>query len=241
MHFSADVLYSYLLSDLEAHVDLTLPGWAPDSTPRQAACLALRDSLLKKFNQGDMPPADACRAALEKFKAVNERCGRWELVLESTYDEFLVNAVKREIENFWYREGVDPLISDYRECFTRGRAGPGASVNARDTDLYTKMFDSPLSSTRGLPEIWERCVVENDLFFAAEAARSYHYPHNVVDHSKYSFVNKTRTVARGICTEPSVNMWLQLGAGAILEDRLKSFFRIDLTVIRIVRSRHSRS
>jgi hypothetical protein len=109
MHFSADVLYSYLLSDLEAHVDLTLPGWAPDSTPRQAACLALRDSLLKKFNQGDMPPADACRAALEKFKAVNERCGRWELVLESTYDEFLVNAVKREIENFWYREGVDPL------------------------------------------------------------------------------------------------------------------------------------
>jgi hypothetical protein len=89
------------------------------------------------------------------------------------------------------------------------------------------MFDSPLSSTRGLPEIWERCVVENDLFFAAEAARSYHYPHNVVDHSKYSFVNKTRTVARGICTEPSVNMWLQLGAGAILEDRLKSFFRID--------------
>jgi hypothetical protein len=67
-----------------------------------------------------------------------------------------------------------------------------------------------------------------DLSFAAEAVRSGNHGHVEVDSSKYSFVNKTSTVARGICTEPTINMWFQLGVGAILEKRLASFFKIRL-------------
>jgi hypothetical protein len=90
------------------------------------------------------------------------------------------------------------------------------------------MFDSPLSSTRGLPEIWERCVRQDDRHFLAEARRLYIHGTDVVEASKYSFVNKTSTIARGICTEPTINMWFQLGLGSILERRLTSFFGIEL-------------
>lgn len=228
MYLSTDVLFSYLLADLSCVIDTTLPSWSIDSSSVEVACYSLRDSLLKKFNADDSPSPESCRAALEKFLAVNERCGSWSLVLESTLDEWLINAVKRELDHFWFIRGDEPLISDYREIFLRGRAGPGASISARDTDFYTKMFDSPLSSTQGLPEIWERCVSMRTLSFEAEASRAFAHGTNVVDCSKYSFVNKTRTVARGICTEPTINMWFQLGFGSALEERLSSFWGIDL-------------
>lgn len=228
MHFSADVLYDHLRSDLKGHIDWSLPGWSIDSSVEEVACYTLRDSLLKKFNQEDNPSDSACSAALEKFEAVNKRCQDWSLVLESTYDEWLINAVKAEIDNFWFIRGDSPLISDYRALYLRGRAGPGASISARGNDFYTKMFDSPLSSTEGLPWLWERCCSMSDLRYEAEASRSRH-GFTVVECSNYSFVNKTSTVARGICTEPTINMWFQLGVASVLEERLKLFWDRDLS------------
>jgi len=229
MDFSPSVLYSHLLADLSGHIDTSLPGWSIDSSVEEVACYSLRDSLLKKFNQEDKPSELACRTALEKFEAVNTRCATWSLVLESTYDEWLINAVKAEIDRFWFVGGVSPLVSDYREVYLRGNVGPGANISARGTDFYTKMFDSPLSCTAGIPEIWERCISMSALSFEAEASRAGH-GYDVVDHSNYSFVNKTSTVARGICTEPTLNMWFQKGVASVLEARLKRFWHIDLSV-----------
>ena len=229
MDFSPSALLLHLHADLSGHIDCALPSWSIDSSAKEVACYSLRDSLLKKFNQDDSPSPEACRAALEKFEAVNSRCATWSLVLESTYDEWLINAVKAEIDNFWFVRGDSPLISDYREIYLRGRAGPGASISARGFDFYTKMFDSPLSCTRGLPGIWERLTSMAALSSEAEAFRASH-GFDVVDHSKYSFVNKTTTVARGICTEPTINMWMQLGVASSLEERLKFFWGIDLSV-----------
>lgn len=229
MDFSPSVLYSLLLADLSGHIDTALPSWSIDSTEKEVACYSLRDSLLKKFNQEDNPSEEACRKALEKFEAINLRCANWSLILESTYDEWLINAIKAEIDNFWFIRGESPLISDIRELYVRGRAGPGASISARGMDLYTKMFDSPLSSTSGLPEIWDRCTSMSVLSYEAEAFRARH-GFDVVDHSNYSFVNKTQTVARGICTEPTINMWFQLGLEDALKCRLRGFWGIDLSV-----------
>ncbi len=228
MHLSADVLFSNLLADLGCHIDPTLPGWAVDSTPKQVAAFCLRDSLLKKFNEEDDPSLSACTAALEKFEAVNKRCANWVFNPEFTKDEEILNEIKNVIHDFWFVGGDSPLISDYRQLYAEGRAGPGASISARDTDFYTKMFDSPLSSTRALPEIWERCVCTDDRHFLAEIQRLVTHGTHVVDSSKYSFVNKTVTVARGICTEPTINMWFQLGMGAVLERRILQFFGIRL-------------
>jgi hypothetical protein len=228
MPIKADVLYSNLLADLSEVIDPSLPGWAVDSTVTEVACYSLRDAFLKKYLEEDRPSDSACRAALEKFEAVNKRCGEWELLLNTTFDAELIGEIKKVIEQFWFVGGVSPLVSDYRELFLRGRAGPGASLQARGTDFYTKMFDSPLSSTDGLPSIWDSCVSMSDLHFEAEALRSYRHATVIVEASRYSFVNKTTTVARGICTEPTINMWFQLGMGSVLEARLKSFFGIGL-------------
>jgi hypothetical protein len=228
MHLSADVLYSKLLVDLDCVIDTTLPGWSVDSSVEQVFCYCLRDSLLRKFDKEDRPSAVACAAALDKFKAVNNACASWIDKSEFTKDEELLGEVKHIIEQFWLVGGDSPLVSDFRTLYEYGRAGPGASISARGTDFYTKMFDSPLSSTKGLPEIWEQCVLMDDRHFLAEARRLYVHGHTVVDSSKYSFVNKTVAVARGICTEPTTNMWFQLGLGCLLERRLKTFFGIDL-------------
>ena len=229
MNFSSDALYSALHADLGEVANLDLPDWSVDSSVREVFAFSLRKSLLKKFNQEDLPSKEACRAALEKFLAVNTRCASWKPTFEFTSDEEMVNEVKNQIYNFWFVGGVSPLISDLRECYFEGRAGPGASISARGTDFYTKMFDSPLSSTKGLPELWERCVSMGGLSFEAEASRLSAYGYDVVDSSKYSFVNKTVTVARGICTEPTVNMWFQLGVGRMLERRLSSVYGINFS------------
>ncbi|DAD50579.1 TPA_asm: RNA-directed RNA polymerase, partial [ssRNA phage Gerhypos.4_59] len=228
MRINADVLYSNLLVDLGDVVDPALPSWAVDSTSKQVACYLLRDTLLKKFNEEEKPSPNACLAAFKKFTAVNDKCAEWSLVLDRTSDEELINSVKMELYRFWYVGGDSPLISDLREVYLEGRAGPGASISARGQDFYTKMFDSPLSSTRGLPEIWERCVSMGGLSFEAEASRLLNHGYDVVESSRYSFVNKTTAVARGICTEPTINMWFQLGIGRMLERRLGSFYGIWL-------------
>jgi len=50
----------------------------------------------------------------------------------------------------------------------------------------------------------------------------------VVRESKLSFVPKDRTTSRVICAEKSLDMFFQLGLGSIVEDRLRSFWGIDL-------------
>ena len=228
MHNKADVLYQKLLQDLASHIDVQLPSWSVDSTPKQAGCYALRDSLLKKFNELDNPPVGACSAALDKFRAVNEKCLKWEFCPEFVWEEEVLNLVKDTVSDFWFNRD-SPLINDFRQIFDAGHPGPGASLGTESCDFYSKFFDSDLTGTPDLIPTWDQCVVVNRLFFEAELLRSVHHDTKAVTASNYSFVNKTRTVARGICTEPSINMWMQLGVGAILSERLKTFFGINLS------------
>ncbi|DAD52404.1 RNA-directed RNA polymerase [ssRNA phage SRR5466725_4] len=228
MRVNATALSKALLSDLQDEIDVQLPSWAPDSTPRQVACYALRDSLLKKFNEADKPSDSACAAALEKFHAVNKRCGDWINLCESSLDEMLVEGVRDALYSFWFKNHDTPLVSSINELFVNGRAGPGSSVKARDSDFYTKMFDSSLTGTGDLPYCWGRLVCISEVWREAELLRQSLHGTTVVESSNYSFVNKTTKIARGICTEPSINMWFQLGLGGFIEHRLKTVFGIDL-------------
>ncbi len=230
MRFSAEMLQQSLHQDLSTHIDVNLPSWAIDDSPKQVACYRLKESLLKKFNQATKPSPDACRAALDKFLAVNERMSKWELSLNHVQPDWeLIGMLKAELKEFLDPSNEGPIYSDYQLMFELGYAGPGASIGAKGCDFYTKMFASKLSTTKGLSDVWSTLVSRNAQLREAYSDPACDVSHNVVDHNKLSFVNKNREIARTICTEPSVNMWMQLGMGAILHRRLRQVYGIDFS------------
>jgi len=233
MRFNADVLLSSLRNDLAPHISTSGKySWSIDNTPAEVACYRQLDSLIKKFNQSDGPSDEACRNALEKFQNVNERLKEFTIRYDFMWEEELVGEFKKQIYEFWYYDSgcTTPLVSDWTEVFNRGRMGPGASLLAKGTDLYTKLFGGSLTATQGLSDLWSTLVARNPQFLVAYSDPAWVYGTDVVDGNKLSFVNKTQLIARPICTEPSINMWMQLGMGTILESRLRDKYGIDLSL-----------
>ncbi|DAD52617.1 RNA-directed RNA polymerase [ssRNA phage SRR6960551_1] len=224
-------LSTQLSADLSGHIDVQQSSWAPDSSPKQVACYLLRNALLKKFSDGGEPSQDARMAAQKKFLMVNNHVRWWSIPYETSLDEMMVGEFKNALYRFWFTGdgGPSPLISDYHQLFQAGGVGKGSSIAARDSDLYTKLFDSDLSGTEGFPEIWDNCTARTGLFRSAEKARRTYHGYRIVAGNRLGFVNKTVTIARCIATEPTINMWFQKGAGSIMADQLRSHFGLDMS------------
>ena len=228
-------LYQALQKDLEPHLNsyqiLTSETGAklwPDATPREAQSFALLGSLFKKYNEEDKPSQAASNTALKKFLDANVRCQEW-VEPGSTWDQELLNGVRSELWNFWNAYGYD-LVSDYGSIHAAGRVGPGASRGARGDDMYTKVYDSSLSATsESLLFVWQRLAAQDPRWKSAEETRCSRYGSRLVQGNKLSFVNKNVTVARCISTEPTVNMWFQLGLGEILCSRIRQRYGVDFT------------
>jgi len=204
----------------------------------QVACYRQKESLLKKFNMALDPPADACAKALDKFLAVNTRVSDWQLKLNNVQPDWeLLGMLKAELKEFLDPSNEGPIYSDYQLMFELGYAGPGASLGALGCDFYTKMFSSRLTSTEGLSDVWSTLIRFNPQLREAYSDPACDTTVKVVDHNKLSFVNKNQDVARTICTEPSINMWMQLGMGNILKKRLLRKYGIDFRVQPIVNQR----
>jgi len=230
MRFNAETLQQSLHQDLSAHIDVNLPSWSIDDSPLQVACYRQKESLLKKFNQADRPSENACRAALEKFLAVNNRVSNWSLCLNNVQPDWeLLGMLKSELKEFLDPSNEGPIYSDYQLMFELGYSGPGASLGALGCDFYTKMFSSRLTSTERLSDVWSTLVRLNPQFREAYGDPARDKTIRVVDHNKLSFVNKNQEIARSICTEPSVNMWMQLGLGGIIHRRLRQVYGIDFS------------
>jgi len=232
-----DALSKFLQEDLNGLLDPyqlnftfngTGPIW-PDATPQQYQAFSLGRALLKKFNEKPSPSEEACTVALTKFLSVNDKCGKFAMEPADIRDEELINGVKDVMYRFWYTDGETPLVSDLTQLYEAGRLGSGMNRFARGSDLYTKIWDSPLSATsQGLLLSWQK-LCERDVRWAnAERHRRKLHGTHIVAGNKLSFVNKNVTTARCISTEPTVNMWFQLGLEELMRDRLRSMFRIDL-------------
>jgi hypothetical protein len=229
MGINSDALYHNLLSDLSyvSGFDPNYDTW-PGITPKQFAAQALAASFYKKFVENKASDADD--KAVEKFLSVNMTCGNYELYLDNSKDEVLVGELKQSIYNFWNPRGF-PLVSNHYQILDNGRCGPGASVGSLGKDFYTKLFASKLTSTsEGLYEMYSDYLSWRPEWQTAELyrQRAYGTPH-IVKGSKLHLVDKSNDISRLICSEPSLNMFFQLGFGQILTDRLKSFFGIDLS------------
>lgn len=200
----------------------------PDANPTQAACQMLLQSVDKKLV--DEIKEDAEAKALVKFLQVNEACRTWKLELEGSWDEELFGTFKKVLSDF-FSPGGYPLLDSFDEIFSSGRLGPGASIGARGNDFYTKLFSSRLSSTKAdLYKAYRHYIRRFPDWLNAEILRRELYGEcDVVEGNRVSFVPKSNEISRTICTEPSLNMFCQLGVEQILSKRLKSFFGIDLT------------
>jgi hypothetical protein len=152
MSDSSEALFGALLDDLTDHlpkhvIDVIKCGGSvdrwPGMTPKQAACLGLARSFLKKFKDTiDVSSTD--KVALEKFERVNQRAKDWRLCETSSWDDTLLGEFKQLVYEFWSPEGF-PLVSSGEDIWARGDTGPGVAIGADHEDFYHKMFSRDLS------------------------------------------------------------------------------------------------
>lgn len=202
--------------------------WYPGAHPATVACNSLLRSIRKKFR--DLTPDSADELAAKKFLHSNMLCKNWVYDPQNSAEEEMFGCLCKQIDDFLHPAG-EPLVDSIDSIFEFGRVGPGASLGANGVDFYTKLFSSKLTATSF--EVYyqyaERCA-RVPIWGRAEFHRltAYGLP-NIVRESRVTFVPKDLTQTRSICTEPSLNMFFQLGLGQILTARLKSFFGIDLS------------
>lgn len=236
MGFPYHALYLDLLDDLSEYLPLSIVGqksaaayedWYPDMTPKQFSAVHLSKSFYKKLVDGT--PESANEAAQDKFLQSNVRCRDWSLAMERLEDEYLIGNFRKEMYDFFTVNGHS-LIGSLAGIMQDARVGPGASIQSRGTDFYTKLFSGPLSCTsKGIYELYSSYVKNDPMWDGAERLRSLTYgDYSVVEGNRLSFVPKNVDTSRVICTEPVLNMFLQLGIGGLIEKRINRFFGIDL-------------
>jgi hypothetical protein len=231
----SDELFKALMMDLKDHLPpgyKTGEDWTIDMDPKQVAACALVRSIFKKYSTSDGTTVEGDAVAAKKFVRSNERCRTWVYNPNTSLDEEMMGEFKSLLYRFFYPGGYN-LVFHLNDLFDRGRCGPGVSVGSRGEDFYTKFFDSKLTCTsEKLVRLFYQAVA-NDLhntWDRAESNRSKLYGDaELVQGSRFSFVPKDDTQSRMIAIEPSLNMFYQLGLGRLLEERLVSFFGLDIT------------
>jgi hypothetical protein len=231
----SEQLFSDLLDDLGPFLPAGFkPGndWGPDLEPTAVAAISQVKSFYKKLRASKLTTPEGDAAAAVKFHRSNERCRTWLYRPNTSLDEELCGEFKNLLYRFFYPQGHN-LVFSINDLFDRGRCGPGVSVGARGEDFYTKFFDSPLTcTTESLITAYSNAVTNDrcSTWSCAESNRIMtHGEPTLVPGSRFSFVPKDDTTSRLIAIEPSLNMFYQLGFGRLLEERLVSFFGLDIT------------
>jgi hypothetical protein len=204
-----------------------LAGPLPDFRYSDWCAYQLAHSIDKKFLPKDTSNQD--RSCLAKFLSSNSLSENWTDRCNTSLDEALVGTFQQVLYEFFNPEGM-PLVGSLDDIFLKGRCGPGASLAATGGDFYSKMFSSNLTATsRTLIDHYRSNVRRWPEWSSGELTReaNYGFP-SIVKGSNLSFVPKNERISRTICTEPTLNMFYQLGLGEILTSRLRSYFGIDL-------------
>lgn len=109
------------------------------------------------------------------------------------------------------------------------RFGPGASTGVRGVgSVASDKYDEEIHLTASLIPFFRSIV--GDRWWEHQNTC-----HEVVEGNKFTTVPKSAKTDRGICVEPTLNMYLQLGIGAHIRRRLKRF-GVDLSDQEVNRS-----
>jgi len=234
MDVSPDALYSDLLLDLRTYISpdllqvyLERSDFPVGCSSKVVSSISIARSFLKKFRTANTDKQDS--RALLKFLQINKDCEDWSLRLDSSLDEMLFGELKNLLNDFWFKDGFD-LVGHHYDLLKVGNLGPGATINGGGGDFYTKMFDSPLSHTEGSLYFWyNRYVSHFPTWSEAEKLRTISRGTRVVRGNRLSFVPKNDKISRTICSEPTLNLFYQLGFAEHLNRRLRDFSGISLT------------
>lgn len=220
-------LTNCLEQDLSSYA--TTPFITNDMDIATVRVSSLRASIFKKYR--DTPNSSADEKCLRLFLQMNDRCKSFAFEPKTNQQAHVISRVISLFEDMFY------TVPDQTQRYSRSDfdqdilPGPGASLGARSYNFYTKLFDSPLSTTSDLLLHWYRSAISvYPAWQRAEYTRSQVYGTEIVEGSRLSFVPKTSEISRSICTEPSLNMLFQKGLGTLLERILFRHFRIDLSV-----------
>lgn len=240
MATSSDALFSCLLEDLSPYLssqefrDLLCEEKVAlnhDRGLNRNACTQLANAFYAKY-VGVAPGELGEDKAFQKFTAMNNHCAQYKLesVASTSWEDELFGEFKNLLYKLLYPKS-DSSFELY-EILDEARNGPGSAVGSIGGDSYTKLFSSRTAATRSsLHEYLVYFFRGDHRWVSAMNLRISEFgAPMVVEGSKLSFVPKNREIMRSICSEPSVNMFYQLGLGSILEQRLRSFTGIDFSV-----------
>lgn len=229
MDLNPDALLSAVCSDVRQVSPQAefQPGVTCEHTTLSYRCEYLIHSLVRKYQPEDSTALD--EKAWGIFTEANNRCRDHNIQPLCWADEMLIEETRRILDDFFH-PGGNLLVQSVFDILMNGRSGPGVVVLGKGTSLYEKYYSSELSTSSDyLYEEYRRYAEWIPFLSDAELHRYEKFGKaSVVDGSKVCFVPKTSAVSRMICIEPSVNMYWQLGLAQILEERLKSFFSLDL-------------
>lgn len=184
----------------------------------------LNNTILKKYIPAGADSA-LHEAALRSFIERNDKLG----------DKFEVPIHLKDLFTAWQHRLYDVFMSgEYQSnkltleaCFLNGRPGPGASRGTRFTDFYRKMFDSDVTYSNEYL-VLHYATLLSPRWREAENTRLTRHITRKVSGSSLTSVRKDARKNRCICTEPSLNMYYQLGAKSIINGLLKRHFCLDV-------------
>lgn len=231
MSIYSDQLFSCILSDVGDYRSDPLVDW---DTNKVAARKLLVANVLGKF-QDTINTETTEGTALLDFHRFNRRCKVFELPVHlQSWESQCIDTARDILRQFYFAPKVNSpesiLLDSHLTIAHHGSLGPGANLGTRFTDFYGKLFSSELTMTSdSLYYMYRDYVRHLPVWDSADKARSSEYGERVVQGSKLSFVPKNVRTARTIATEPTLNMFFQLGIGNLIRDRLRTFFSIDLS------------
>jgi len=227
--FTPDALYTAVLDDVAPYLAGVDPSYElpPSVNAVQFQVHSLLRGLLKKLPPVDQDLADS--ASMEDFTKANYRCGIWNKDGWSESDHLLFNELKVELDNFFHPKG-EYLFGSYFDLLKQARMGPGSAIGTKQQSTYAKLFSSKMAVTSpSLYTIYRSYIQWFSDFSDAEAIRYERFGYPLVTNCSHSsFVPKTSSKSRMICVEPSLNVFFQLGLGALMVARLGSAFKVGL-------------
>jgi len=192
---------------------------------------ACTEFLRKCRLDGVVTERERAQAAKDSFFESERLCAGTNARISSLlFEEGLVSPDEIRIQDFlgkakrWIRDCLGPVPSELTCSF-----GPGATYGCKG--FYTTIPDkieNRVEITRGSLLI-SPLFIEGTAWYRQLVNRQpLNGPYEIVRGNRFTTVPKTALKDRGICVEPSGNLYLQKGVGNALKKRIRYFTGYDL-------------